>query len=159
MSNTRSPGDLHDVLSVSETRYSRAVLQLKELNDDLKKKKQELKEMLSPLEGENGILFQKLMINLEEKQRSLQIMARIVAGKEDDSDDPLIHSLEMIEEAELLKQNLEKRNEMLRKEMEMLWSKDHQQDEYSDLLKQLLHKNKDEIQVLRALAQMETRSA
>ncbi|XP_007660954.1 putative coiled-coil domain-containing protein 196 [Ornithorhynchus anatinus] len=151
MSNPRSPGELYDVLSSSET--NRAILHLKELNDDLKKKKQELKEMLSPLEAEKDILFQQLMINLEEKQRSLQIMARIMAGKGDDSEDSLIHSLENIKEAELLKQSLEKRNEMLWKEMETLWSKDYQQDEFSDLLKQLLHKNKEEMQVLRELAQ------
>lgn len=42
---------------------------LKELNEDLKLRKQELLEMLKPLKDKNNILFQKLMSNLEEKQR------------------------------------------------------------------------------------------
>lgn len=42
---------------------------LKELNEDLKLRKQELLEMLKPLENKNNLLFQKLMSNLEEKQR------------------------------------------------------------------------------------------
>lgn len=42
---------------------------LKELNEDLKLRKQELLEILKPLEDKNNLLFQKLMSNLEEKQR------------------------------------------------------------------------------------------
>lgn len=42
---------------------------LKELNEDLKLRKLELLEMLKPLEDKNNLLFQKLMSNLEEKQR------------------------------------------------------------------------------------------
>ena len=42
---------------------------LKELNEDLKLRKQELLEILKPLEDKNSLLFQKLMSNLEEKQR------------------------------------------------------------------------------------------
>lgn len=42
---------------------------LKELNEDLKLRKQELLEMLKPQEDKNNLLFQKLMSNLEEKQR------------------------------------------------------------------------------------------
>lgn len=42
---------------------------LKELNEDLKLRKLELLELLTPLEDKNNPLFQKLMSNLEEKQR------------------------------------------------------------------------------------------
>lgn len=42
---------------------------LKELSEDLKLRKQELLEMLKPLEDKNKLLFQKLMSNLEERQR------------------------------------------------------------------------------------------
>lgn len=42
---------------------------LKELNEDLKQRKQELLEMLTPLRDKNNLLFQMLMSNLEEKQR------------------------------------------------------------------------------------------
>ena len=42
---------------------------LKELNEDLKLRKLELLEMQKPLENKNNLLFQKLMSNLEEKQR------------------------------------------------------------------------------------------
>lgn len=42
---------------------------MKELNEDLKLRKQELLEMLKPLEDKNNLLCQKLMSNLEEKQR------------------------------------------------------------------------------------------
>lgn len=42
---------------------------MKELNEDLKLRKQELLEILKPLEDKNNLLFQKLMSNLEEKQR------------------------------------------------------------------------------------------
>ncbi|XP_014203071.1 putative coiled-coil domain-containing protein 196 isoform X3 [Pan paniscus] len=96
---------------------------LKELNEDLKLRKQELLEMLKPLEDKNNLLFQKLMSNLEEKQRSLQIMRQIMAGKgcEESS------VMELLKEAEEMKQNLERKNKMLRKEMEMLWNKEKQQ--------------------------------
>ncbi|XP_063553227.1 putative coiled-coil domain-containing protein 196 isoform X2 [Gorilla gorilla gorilla] len=75
---------------------------LKELNEDLKLRKQELLEMLKPLEDKNNLLFQKLMSNLEEKQRSLQIMRQIMAGKgcEESS------VMELLKEAEKMKQNL-----------------------------------------------------
>ncbi|XP_047287373.1 coiled-coil domain-containing protein 196 isoform X13 [Homo sapiens] len=75
---------------------------LKELNEDLKLRKQELLEMLKPLEDKNNLLFQKLMSNLEEKQRSLQIMRQIMAGKgcEESS------VMELLKEAEEMKQNL-----------------------------------------------------
>ncbi|XP_042796589.1 putative coiled-coil domain-containing protein 196 isoform X4 [Panthera tigris] len=92
---------------------------LKELNEDLKLRKQELLEILKPLEDKNNLLFQKLMSNLEEKQRSLQIMRQIMAGK--GSEESSI--MELIKEAEEMKQNLERKNKMLRKEMEMLWNK------------------------------------
>lgn len=42
---------------------------LKELNEDLKIRKQELTEMLKPLKDKNNLLFQKLMSNLDEKQK------------------------------------------------------------------------------------------
>ncbi|KAI4540685.1 hypothetical protein MG293_009726 [Ovis ammon polii] len=92
---------------------------LKELNEDLKLRKQELLEILKPLEDKNNLLFQKLMSNLEEKQRSLQIMRQIMAGK--GNDDASV--IELVKEAEEMKQNLERKNKMLRKEMEMLWNK------------------------------------
>ncbi|XP_047595305.1 putative coiled-coil domain-containing protein 196 isoform X3 [Lutra lutra] len=92
---------------------------LKELNEDLKLRKQELLEMLKPLEDKNNLLCQKLMSNLEEKQRSLQIMRQIMAGKGSEESSVM----ELIKEAEEMKQNLERKNKMLRKEMEMLWNK------------------------------------
>nr|XP_020742462.1 uncharacterized protein C14orf53 homolog isoform X4 [Odocoileus virginianus texanus] len=92
---------------------------LKQLNEDLKLRKQELLEILKPLEDKNNLLFQKLMSNLEEKQRSLQIMRQIMAGKENDDSSVI----ELVKEAEEMKQNLERKNKMLRKEMEMLWNK------------------------------------
>ncbi|KAM4853035.1 coiled-coil domain-containing protein 196 isoform 4-T4 [Thomomys bottae] len=75
---------------------------LKELNEDLKQRKQELLEMLKPLEDKNNLLLQKLMSNLEEKQRSLQIMRQIMAGKGCDESSVM----ELIKEAEEMKQNL-----------------------------------------------------
>ncbi|XP_040598810.1 putative coiled-coil domain-containing protein 196 isoform X2 [Mesocricetus auratus] len=75
---------------------------LKELNEDLKLRKQELLEMLKPLEDKNSLLFQKLMGNLEEKQRSLQIMRQIMAGRRCDESSVM----ELIKEAEEMKQNL-----------------------------------------------------
>ncbi|XP_037359419.1 putative coiled-coil domain-containing protein 196 isoform X3 [Talpa occidentalis] len=92
---------------------------LKELNEDLKLRKQELLEMLKPLENKNNLLLQKLMSNLEEKQNSLQIMRQIMAGKGSDESSVM----ELIDEAEEMKQNLERKNKMLWKEMEMLWNK------------------------------------
>ncbi|KAI5232133.1 hypothetical protein MUG91_G22n154 [Manis pentadactyla] len=92
---------------------------LKELNEDLMLWKQELLEMLKPLEDKNHLLFQKLMSNLEEKQRSLQIMRQIMAGKGNDESSVM----EVIKEAEEMKQNMERKNKMLQKEMEMLWNK------------------------------------
>ncbi|EPY79737.1 hypothetical protein CB1_000898040 [Camelus ferus] len=92
---------------------------LKELSEDLKLRKQELLELFKPLEDRNSLLFQKLMSNLEEKQRSLQIMRQIMAGKGNDDSSVT----ELIKEAEEMKQNLERKNKMLRNEMEMLWNK------------------------------------
>uniref|UniRef100_A0A8C2QJL9 Coiled-coil domain-containing protein 196 n=1 Tax=Cricetulus griseus TaxID=10029 RepID=A0A8C2QJL9_CRIGR len=77
---------------------------LRELNEDLQLRKQELLEMLKPLEDKNTLLFQKLMGNLEEKQRSLQIMRQIMSGKGCDESSVM----ELIKEAEDMKQNLEK---------------------------------------------------
>ncbi|XP_020039772.1 coiled-coil domain-containing protein 196 [Castor canadensis] len=101
---------------------------LKELNEDLKQRKQELLDMLKPLEDKNNLLFQKLMSNLEEKQRSLQIMQQIMAGKGYDESSVM----ELIKEAEEMKQNLERKNKMLRKEMEMLWNKTFETEELRD---------------------------
>ncbi|XP_013377402.1 PREDICTED: uncharacterized protein C14orf53 homolog isoform X2 [Chinchilla lanigera] len=101
---------------------------LKELSEDLRIRKQELLEMLKPLEDKNSLLFQKLMSNLEEKQRSLQIMRQIMAGKECDESSVV----ELIQEAEEMKQNLERKNKMLRKEMEMLWNKAFETEELRD---------------------------
>ncbi|KAL0602222.1 putative coiled-coil domain-containing protein 196 [Plecturocebus cupreus] len=75
---------------------------LKELNEDLKLRKQELLEVLKPLEDQNNLLFQKLMFNLEEKQRSLQIMRQIMAGKRCEESSVM----ELLKEAEEMKQNL-----------------------------------------------------
>ncbi|KAB1278191.1 putative coiled-coil domain-containing protein 196 [Camelus dromedarius] len=75
---------------------------LKELSEDLKLRKQELLELFKPLEDRNSLLFQKLMSNLEEKQRSLQIMRQIMAGKGNDDSSVT----ELIKEAEEMKQNL-----------------------------------------------------
>ncbi|KAF7485756.1 Hypothetical predicted protein [Marmota monax] len=75
---------------------------LKELNEDLKLRKQELLDMLKPLENKNNLLFQKLMSNLEEKQKSLQIMRQIMAGKGCDESSVT----DLIKEAEEMKQNL-----------------------------------------------------
>ncbi|XP_018864911.3 putative coiled-coil domain-containing protein 196 isoform X3 [Gorilla gorilla gorilla] len=115
---------------------------LKELNEDLKLRKQELLEMLKPLEDKNNLLFQKLMSNLEEKQRSLQIMRQIMAGKgcEESS------VMELLKEAEKMKQNLERKNKMLRKEMEMLWNKTFETEELSDQQKAPQTKNKADLQ-------------
>ncbi|XP_058285573.1 putative coiled-coil domain-containing protein 196 isoform X2 [Hylobates moloch] len=75
---------------------------LKELNEDLKLRKKELLEMLKPLGDKNNLLFQKLMSNLEEKQRSLQIMRQIMAGKGCEE----FSVMELLKEAEEMKQNL-----------------------------------------------------
>ncbi|XP_047652656.1 putative coiled-coil domain-containing protein 196 isoform X1 [Phacochoerus africanus] len=115
---------------------------LKELNEDLKLRKQELLEILKPLEDKNSLLFQKLMSNLEEKQRSLQIMRRIMAGK--GNDDSAV--IKLIKEAEEMKQNLERKNRMLRKEMEMLWNKTFNTEELGDQPKALQIKNKADLQ-------------
>uniref|UniRef100_A0A8D1SXG9 Coiled-coil domain containing 196 n=1 Tax=Sus scrofa TaxID=9823 RepID=A0A8D1SXG9_PIG len=115
---------------------------LKELNEDLKLRKQELLEILKPLEDKNSLLFQKLMSNLEEKQRSLQIMRRIMAGK--GNDDSAV--IKLIKEAEEMKQNLERKNRMLRKEMEMLWNKTFNTEELGDQPKAPQIKNKADLQ-------------
>ncbi|XP_058150911.1 putative coiled-coil domain-containing protein 196 isoform X1 [Dasypus novemcinctus] len=111
---------------------------LKELNEDLKLRKQELLEMLKPIENKNNLLFQKLMSNLEEKQRSLQIMRQIMAGKGGDESSVI----ELIKEAEEMKQNLERKNKMLRKEMEMLWNKTFETEDPSSQQKTPQIKNK-----------------
>uniref|UniRef100_H0WRG5 Coiled-coil domain containing 196 n=1 Tax=Otolemur garnettii TaxID=30611 RepID=H0WRG5_OTOGA len=115
---------------------------LKQLNEDLKLRKQELLEMLKPLENKNNLLCQKLMSNMEEKQKSLQIMRQIMAGKVYDESSVI----ELIKEAEAMKQNLERKNTMLRKEMEMLWNKTFKSEEFSDLPKAAEIKNKAELQ-------------
>ncbi|XP_014404601.1 PREDICTED: uncharacterized protein C14orf53 homolog [Myotis brandtii] len=115
---------------------------LKELNEDLKLRKLELLELLTPLEDKNNPLFQKLMSNLEEKQRSLQIMRQIMAGKGSEESS----ALEIIKEAEDMKQNLERKNKMLRKEMEMLWNKTFNTEEISDQQKAPQIKNKANLQ-------------
>ncbi|XP_004397680.1 PREDICTED: uncharacterized protein C14orf53-like [Odobenus rosmarus divergens] len=115
---------------------------LKELNEDLKLRKQELLEMLKPLEDKNNLLFQKLMSNLEEKQRSLQIMRQIMAGKGNEESSVM----ELIKEAEEMKQNLERKNKMLRKEMEMLWNKTFDTEELGGQQKALQIKNKADVQ-------------
>ncbi|XP_029092152.1 putative coiled-coil domain-containing protein 196 [Monodon monoceros] len=115
---------------------------LKELSEDLKLRKQELLEMLKPLEDKNKLLFQKLMSNLEERQRSLQIMRQIMAGKGNGESSVI----ELIKEAEEMKQNLERKNKMLRKEMEMLWNKTFITEELSDQQKALQIKNKADLQ-------------
>nr|XP_033708464.1 putative coiled-coil domain-containing protein 196 [Tursiops truncatus] len=115
---------------------------LKELSEDLKLRKQELLEMLKPLEDKNKLLFQKLMSNLEERQRSLQIMRQIMAGKGNGESSVI----ELIKEAEETKQNLERKNKMLRKEMEMLWNKTFSTEELSDQQKALQIKNKADLQ-------------
>ncbi|KAM5273596.1 coiled-coil domain-containing protein 196 [Ctenodactylus gundi] len=98
---------------------------LKELSEDLKQRKQELLEILKPLEDKNNLLFQKLMSNFEEKQRSLQIMRQIMAGKGCDESSVM----ELIKEAEEMRENLERKNKMLRKETEMLWKKTFETEE------------------------------
>ncbi|XP_043412316.1 putative coiled-coil domain-containing protein 196 isoform X1 [Prionailurus bengalensis] len=115
---------------------------LKELNEDLKLRKQELLEILKPLEDKNNLLFQKLMSNLEEKQRSLQIMRQIMAGKGSEESSVM----ELIKEAEEMKQNLERKNKMLRKEMEMLWNKTFDTEELGDQQKAPQIKNKADLQ-------------
>ncbi|XP_028644531.1 putative coiled-coil domain-containing protein 196 [Grammomys surdaster] len=115
---------------------------LKELNEDLKLRKQELLEMLKPLEDKNNLLLQKVMANLEEKQRSLQIMRQIMAGKRCDESSVMV----LITEAEEMKQNLEKKNEMLRKETEMLWNKTFESEELHDQQKALPTKSKADMQ-------------
>ncbi|CAK6431988.1 unnamed protein product [Pipistrellus nathusii] len=115
---------------------------LKELNEDLKLRKLELLELLTPLEDNNNPLIQKLMSNLEEKQRSLQIMRQIMAGKGSEESS----SLEIIQEAEDMKQNLERKNKMLWKEMEMLWNKAFNTEEFSDQQKASQIKNKANLQ-------------
>ncbi|KAM7323374.1 hypothetical protein ACRRTK_017480 [Alexandromys fortis] len=75
---------------------------LKELNEDLKLRKQELLEILKPLEDKNTLLFQKLMANLEERQRSLQIMRQIMEGRGYEESSVMA----LIKEAEEMKRNL-----------------------------------------------------
>ncbi|KAI5937593.1 putative coiled-coil domain-containing protein 196 [Manis javanica] len=138
-SSSKSPGS-H--LS-SKTRSSKTDNNyLKELNEDLMLWKQELLEMLKPLEDKNHLLFQKLMSNLEEKQRSLQIMRQIMAGKGNDESS----EMEVIKEAEEMKQNMERKNKMLQKEMEMLWNKTLNTEEPSDQPKASQIKNKADLQ-------------
>ncbi|XP_037359418.1 putative coiled-coil domain-containing protein 196 isoform X2 [Talpa occidentalis] len=134
-----SSANSEDSYVPSRTRSSKIeVNYLKELNEDLKLRKQELLEMLKPLENKNNLLLQKLMSNLEEKQNSLQIMRQIMAGKGSDESSVM----ELIDEAEEMKQNLERKNKMLWKEMEMLWNKTFDTDEYRDQPKTPQIKNK-----------------
>ncbi|XP_044520772.1 putative coiled-coil domain-containing protein 196 isoform X2 [Gracilinanus agilis] len=120
---------------------------LKELNEDLKIRKEELVEILKPLEEKNGTLLQNLMTNLEEKQKSLQIMRQIMVAKGGDSDDTIV--LEMIQEAEELKQNLERKNMLLRREMDLLWNKQAIEDEHRCQQKEMLLKTKAEMKALK----------
>ncbi|KAM4832629.1 coiled-coil domain-containing protein 196 [Urocitellus parryii] len=106
---------------------------LKELNEDLKLRKQELLDMLKPLENKNNLLLQKLMSNLEEKQKSLQIMRQIMAGKGCDESSVM----DLIKEAEEMKQNLERKNKMLRKEMELLWNKSELETSFAEKVKEI----------------------
>ncbi|XP_060030118.1 LOW QUALITY PROTEIN: putative coiled-coil domain-containing protein 196 [Erinaceus europaeus] len=115
---------------------------LKELNEDLKLKKQELVQILKPLEDKNSVLLQMLMSNLEEKEKSLQIMQQIISGKGSDESSVV----ELIKEAEEMKQNLERKNKMLRKEMEMLWNKVTFTEEPSDQPKAPQTKSKADVQ-------------
>ncbi|XP_076777016.1 coiled-coil domain-containing protein 196 [Arvicanthis niloticus] len=92
---------------------------LKELNEDLKLRKQELLEMLKPLEEKNNLLLQKVMANLEEKQRSLQIMRQIMAGRGYDESSVM----ELIKEAEEMKQNLTFESEELHDQQKALPTK------------------------------------
>ncbi|XP_063553230.1 putative coiled-coil domain-containing protein 196 isoform X5 [Gorilla gorilla gorilla] len=73
---------------------------------------------------------------------SLQIMRQIMAGKgcEESS------VMELLKEAEKMKQNLERKNKMLRKEMEMLWNKTFEAEELSDQQKAPQTKNKADLQ-------------
>ncbi|XP_041513830.1 putative coiled-coil domain-containing protein 196 [Microtus oregoni] len=121
---------------------------LKELNEDFKLRKQELLEILKPLEDKNTLLFQKLMANLEEKQRSLQIMRQIMEGRGYDESSVMA----LIKEAEEMKQNLEKKNKMLRKEMELLWNKTFESEELHDQQKMFLTKPKADVKDGKALA-------
>nr|KAF6483495.1 coiled-coil domain containing 196 [Rousettus aegyptiacus] len=73
---------------------------------------------------------------------SLQIMRQIMAGK--GSEEPSV--MELIKEAEEMKQNLERKNKMLRKEMEMLWNKTFNTEELSDQQKAPQIKNKANLQ-------------
>ncbi|GAB1297555.1 Predicted gene 6657 [Apodemus speciosus] len=58
--------------------------------------------MLKPLGDKSNLLLQKVMANLEEKQKSLQIMRQIMAGRGYDESS----IMELITEAEEMKQNL-----------------------------------------------------
>ncbi|XP_051003889.1 LOW QUALITY PROTEIN: putative coiled-coil domain-containing protein 196 [Acomys russatus] len=120
---------------------------LKELSEDLKLRKKELTDMLKPLGDKSTLLFQKLMANLEEKQRSLQIMRQIMAGRRCDESSVM----DLIKEAEEMKHNLEKKNKMLRKEMEMLWNKTFASEGLRDQQKALPTKPKAELQDGKAL--------
>ncbi|XP_021057080.1 putative coiled-coil domain-containing protein 196 [Mus pahari] len=115
---------------------------LKEMNEDLKLRKQEILEMLKPLEDKNNLLLQKVMANLEEKQKSLQIMRQIMAGRGCD-ESPV---MELVTEPEERKQNLEKKNKMLQKEMEMLWDKTFESEELCEQQKSLPTKPKADMQ-------------
>ncbi|XP_031212924.1 putative coiled-coil domain-containing protein 196 isoform X2 [Mastomys coucha] len=92
---------------------------LKELNEDLKIRKQELLEMLKPLEDKNNLLLKKVMANLEDKQKSLQIMRQIMAGR--GCDESLV--MELITEPEEMKQNLTIESEELRDQQKALPTK------------------------------------
>uniref|UniRef100_A0A8C6HJ83 Coiled-coil domain containing 196 n=1 Tax=Mus spicilegus TaxID=10103 RepID=A0A8C6HJ83_MUSSI len=115
---------------------------LKEMNEDLKLRKQEILEMLKPLEDKNNLLLQKVMANLEEKQKSLQIMRQIMAGRGCDESSVM----ELATAPEERKQNLEKKNKMLRKKMEMLRNKTFESEELRDQQRALLMKSKADMQ-------------
>ncbi|XP_021035171.1 putative coiled-coil domain-containing protein 196 [Mus caroli] len=92
---------------------------LKEMNEDLKLRKQELLEMLKPLEDKNNLLLQKVMANLEEKQKSLQIMRQIMAGRGCDESSVM----ELVMAPEERKPNLTFESEELRDQQKALLMK------------------------------------
>ncbi|XP_074092201.1 coiled-coil domain-containing protein 196 isoform X2 [Macrotis lagotis] len=74
-------------------------------------------------------------------------MRQILAEKGCDSDDTLV--LEMIKEAEDLKRNLEKKNKLLRREMEMQRNQQATEDEFRMQQKAMLLRGKAEMQKLK----------
>uniref|UniRef100_A0A8I3WX44 Coiled-coil domain containing 196 n=1 Tax=Callithrix jacchus TaxID=9483 RepID=A0A8I3WX44_CALJA len=75
---------------------------------------------------------------------SLQIMRQIMAGKRCEESSVM----ELLKEAEEMKQNLvrKRKNKMLQKEMEMLWNKTFEAEELSDQQRAREMKNKADLQ-------------